>query len=120
MARALPGPSARPRSAFAPQATSSMNSKYLHADLLDCGLPGRDAAGIDIDEVVPLLGQRGARGDLHYGDHGKAVRRTFAGGEDVQVHRGQLLRAANEIAGGSRGENEAFCFDLFAVGQLPP
>ena len=42
-------------------------AEQLPADLLDGGIAGGDAAGVDIDQIVPFFGERGARRDLDDG-----------------------------------------------------
>jgi hypothetical protein len=42
---------------FRPLATSRISWNNLPADLLDVRLAGGDAAGIQVDQVVPALGQ---------------------------------------------------------------
>src|SRR5664280_847171 len=84
----------------------------LCADLLDGGVAGGDQACIQIDEIDPSLCQGRPRRNLDYRDHGQTIGRTAPCGEDVHVHgRGQLQRPADEIAGRSRGEDQALLRD---------
>src|SRR5438105_5790791 len=81
--------------------------EQIPANLFDGRVTGRDAAGVEIDEVGPSLGESGTGGDLDHGDKREAVRRALAGGEQVHVHRSELLRSADEIARRCSGEDEA-------------
>ena len=79
------------------------------ADVLDRCIAGRDAAGVNVDQIVPALLQLAARRDLDDRHGGKPVGRAAAGGEDVQRHAGgQLQRAADKIAGRRCRKNQPF------------
>jgi hypothetical protein len=88
----------------------------IPAGRLDGGLAGGDTAGVEINQVGPFFGESGAGADLDNGDKGEAVRGTLTGGEDMHIHRGELLGAADEVAGGGGGEDEARGADFLAVG----
>src|SRR5690606_961704 len=67
-----------------------------------------NAPRVHVHEVVPAPGEFGARGDFDDRAGGEAIRRAAARGEDVQVHAGcQLQRAADEVARGRGGVDEA-------------
>src|SRR5947208_2234888 len=53
-------------------------TENLPADILDARMTGRDTAGIDIDQIVPTLGQRSARRHLDHRDQRQAVRRSLS------------------------------------------
>ena len=58
----------------------------LLAHLLNRCLTGGDAPGIYIDQVGPPVCECAAGGNLDDRSHGKAVRSSAPGGEDMQVH----------------------------------
>src|SRR5437660_11964267 len=76
---------------------------------------GCDAAGVDVDKVGPAVGERGARGYFDYRNHSESIGATLAGREDMHVHRRQLLRAADEVAGWCRREDQSFRGDALSV-----
>lgn len=83
---------------------------------LDGGLAGGDTAGVEINQVGPFFGESGAGTDLDDGDKGETVGGALTGGEDMHIHGGELLGAADEVAGGGGGEDEARGGDFLAVG----
>lgn len=92
----------------APAGDIEYGSKDLPAYFLNAGRAAGDPPGIHIDKVRPPLGESCACGDFEDWSHGQAVGRTLSRGENMHVHGGrQLQRAADEIAGGGSGKNQA-------------
>ena len=78
------------------------------ADFFDGGRAVGDDTGVDVHEVEPAPRQFAARGDLDDRAGGQAVGRAAAGGENMQVHAGgELQGAADEVAGGGGGKDQA-------------
>jgi hypothetical protein len=78
--------------------------EQLPAELLDGRVAGRDAAGVDVHQVVPAPRQLAPRCDLDHRHRCQPVGRAAASGEHVTRHaRRKLQRAADEIAGRRRG-----------------
>src|SRR5690349_175195 len=88
--RILQAPVFGPR-LFPPAGHVQDKAKDLVAYVLNAGVPRRDTPRIDVDQIAPLLGQRGARRHFDYRDQRQPVRAALSGGEHVHVHGGELL-----------------------------
>src|SRR5436309_14900496 len=76
-------------------------AEQVPAGFLDGSLAGGDAAGVEIDQVLPAPRELAAGRDLDDRRGGKTVRCAAAGGENLQRHAGgELERTADEVAGG--------------------
>ena len=83
-------------------------AEQLPAELLDGGVAGGDAAGIDIHQIMPAPRQFASGRDLDHRHRREAVRRAAPGREHMQRHAGrELQRAADEIAGRRRRIEQA-------------
>lgn len=82
--------------------------KQLPAHIFDCLFTRGDGACIDIHQVIPAVRQLGTRRHFNDRHRHQPVRRAASGGKDLYGNAGSdLLRAADEIAGGRRGVNQA-------------
>src|SRR3954469_10093023 len=87
----------------------------LPSDFLDRRFTGRNTSCVNVDEIMPLLGESGARGNFDNRHQRQSIRAAFAGCENVKVHGGELLCSADKIAGGRGGEDQSFRLYFFSL-----
>src|SRR5260370_39860061 len=90
-------------------------AEYLPPNFFYSCSAGSDAAGVNINQVGPALGQCCARRNFDHRDHRQSVGTSLPRSENMKVHRSELLRSADEIARRRGSENQALGRDLFAL-----
>ena len=72
----MQSPVFRPRLLF-PADDIENEMKDLPADIFDAGRSGRNASGVDVNQIGPAFGERGSGGDLDYRNHRQTARSTI-------------------------------------------